>query len=163
MNRLLRWCFGDTDKRRALILEDLAAGPVSSLKLRERHGAWIYLVCHAMEHEGLLSRFNGKVSIPERGGRPRVFYARRVGLSKPGVPSMKCEECGYEIDPSKPGYGHRGPPNVCGGYTFTVSPDVIEFLKKQPKDATGKDLLRSWMKERFGIEGPSFDGEEKKK
>ncbi len=163
MNRFVRWCFGDTDARRAVVLEALQDGPLSSYELREMYGGWIYNICHAMEREGLLSRFLGDVPIAERGNKPRVYYRRNVGLSKPGKPSMKCEECGCEIDPSKPGFGHRGPPKVCGAYTFTVSPDVIEFLKKQPKDATGKDLLRSWMKERFGIEGPSFDGEERKK
>jgi hypothetical protein len=67
-----------------------------------------------------------------------------------------CELCGNTIDPSLPGYGHKPQPNdppstpVCGHNTFTVNPDVVEFIKEQPKDATPEDLRRAWFK-KLGI------------
>lgn len=59
---------------------------------------------------------------------------------------MKCEECGNTIDASLPGYGHRGPPKMCGHYTFTVNPEVIAFLNEQPKDATPEELTTAWLR-----------------
>lgn len=76
MKRLLRWCLGDTAKRRARILEALAKGPVSTLDLSSDLGAWIYFVCREMEDEGLLTSFRAGPTIPVRWNRQRRFYKR---------------------------------------------------------------------------------------
>ena len=68
----------------------------------------------------------------------------------------RCRECGNEIDSSKPGHGHAsGPTWTCGHYTFDVNPEVIEFLKAQPKDATSKQLLDGWINKVLSDEASS--------
>lgn len=74
MNRFLRWCFGDTDARRALVVAAVEAGPVSSFELMRKHGGWVYSVLHQMEREGLLTSFDADVALAYRGGRPRRYY-----------------------------------------------------------------------------------------
>ena len=67
-----------------------------------------------------------------------------------------CEECGCTIDERKPGHGHSMSP-PCGNFVFEFNPKVIAFVKAQPPDATGKQLLDGWLKH-IGVVKPKESG-----
>lgn len=78
------------------ILAALISGPGFGLsiatRLRDRGvdrlpaGGNLYPILRALEREGLVESFEGEI-VPERGGRPRIYYeltgeGRRVALSE---------------------------------------------------------------------------------